>query len=106
MWSDDESLAEYSWCGDDRGFCDRPHLVEGRRFSIKLQETFDVETVRSDDMCLITKKTLVAVAYHFNIEGLLELNAEAPIIVQVRHVAQTSIVVAPVALLRETFIVR
>ena len=56
--------------------------------------------------CLITKKTLVAVAYRFNIEGLVELNAEAPIIVQVRHVAQTTIVVAPVALPRETFVVR
>ena len=55
---------------------------------------------------LITKKTLVVVAYRFNIEGLLELNAKAPIIVQVRHVAQTSIIVAPVALHRETFIVR
>ena len=52
------------------------------------------------------KKTLVAVAYRFNIEGLLELNAEAPIIVQVRPVAQTSIVVAPPALPRETFVVR
>ena len=52
------------------------------------------------------KKTLVAVAYRFNIEGLLELNAEAPIIVQVRHVAQTSIVVALATLPRETFVVR
>ena len=42
---DDESLsAERDWCGDDRGLCDMPHLVEGRRFSIKLQEAFDVET--------------------------------------------------------------
>ena len=52
------------------------------------------------------KKLLSSVAYHMNIEGLLELNAEAPIFVQVRHVAQTSIVVAPVTLRRETFIVR
>ena len=52
------------------------------------------------------EKTLVAVAYRFNIEGLLELNAEAPIIVQVRPVAQTSIIVAPAALPRETFVVR
>ena len=44
------------------------------------------------------KKTLVVVAYHFNIEGLLELNAEAPTFVQVRPVAQTLVVVAPVAL--------
>ena len=52
------------------------------------------------------KKTLVVVAYRFNIEGLLELNAEAPIFVQVRPVAQTSIVVAPAALPRETVVVQ
>ena len=40
------------------------------------------------------KITLVVVVYRFNFEGLLELNVEASIIVQVRHVAQTSIVVA------------
>ena len=50
--SDDESLSgECDWCDDDRGLCDMPHLDEGRRFSIKLQETFDVETVRNDDKC-------------------------------------------------------
>ena len=47
------------------------------------------------------EKTIVVVAYRFNFEGLLELNAEAPIIVQVRPVAQTLIVVAPAALPRE-----
>ena len=44
------------------------------------------------------KITLVVVVYRFNFEGLLELNAEAPTIVQVRPVALTSVVVAPVAL--------
>ena len=52
------------------------------------------------------KKTLVVVAYRFNFEGLLELNAEAPIVVQLRPVAQTSIVMAPAALPRETYVVR
>ena len=52
------------------------------------------------------KKTIVVVAYHMNIEGLLELNAEAPIFVQVRPVALTSVVVAPFALPRETFVIR
>ena len=52
------------------------------------------------------KITLVAVVYHFNFKGLLELNAEAPTIVQVRPVALTSIIVAPVALPRETFVIR
>ncbi|XBI08872.1 hypothetical protein VPH35_136544 [Triticum aestivum] len=45
-YSDDESLpGECDWCHDDRGQCDRPHLDEDRRFSIKLEETFDVETL-------------------------------------------------------------
>ena len=51
-YSDDESLPwECDWCHDDRGLCDRPHLGEDRRFSIKLEETFDVATVRNDDKC-------------------------------------------------------
>ena len=33
------------------------------------------------------EKTLVVVAYRFNIEGLLELNVEAPTLYQVRPVA-------------------
>ena len=52
------------------------------------------------------EKTLVLVAYRFNIEGPLELNAEASIFVQVRPVALISVVLAPVALPWETFIVR
>ena len=52
-------------------------------------------------------KTIVAVAYRMNIEALVELNAEAPIFVQLNEpVAHTSIVVAPVALPRAVFIVR
>ena len=48
--SNDESLLrECSSCHDDRGLCDMPHLDDDRRFSIKLEETFDIETVRNDD---------------------------------------------------------
>ena len=51
------------------------------------------------------EKTLVVVAYRVNIEGLLELNANAPIVVQLNEpVAHTSIVVAPVTLPRETVV--
>ena len=51
--SDDESLpGECSWCHDDRGMCDRfVELDEDRRFNIKLEETFKVETVHNDDKC-------------------------------------------------------
>ena len=53
------------------------------------------------------EKTLVVIAYRFNIEGILELNAEAPIFIQLNEpVAHTSIVVAPAALPRETVVVR
>nr|BDI54746.1 serine/arginine repetitive matrix protein 1-like [Triticum aestivum] len=45
--SDDDSEREFGmckYCEDERGMCDRPHLVGGRRFSIKLDENFEVHT--------------------------------------------------------------
>ena len=53
------------------------------------------------------KKTIVVIAYRMNIEGLLELNVEAPLFVQLNEpVAHTSVVVAPFAVPRMVFIVR
>jgi hypothetical protein len=50
--SDDErEFAPCDYCEDERGLCDRPHLVEGRRFSIVLKDDFEEETVRTDDKC-------------------------------------------------------
>ena len=51
MSDDDDRLPECNWCGDDRGLCNRPHLDEGRRFSIKLEEAFDCDTVSYDAKC-------------------------------------------------------
>ena len=51
MSSEEEGPGECSWCRDNRGFYDRPHLLEGRCFSIKLEEAFDCETVRYDAKC-------------------------------------------------------
>ena len=50
-YSDDENHpGECDWCHDDRGMCDMfLELDEDRRFSIKLEETFNVEMVRNDD---------------------------------------------------------
>ena len=50
-YSDDDSLpGECSRCHEDRGMCDRfVELDEDRCFSIKLEETFDVETVRNNE---------------------------------------------------------
>ena len=48
----------------------------------------------------------VVVAYRFNIEGLVELNTEAPTVYQVRPVAQTPILAAVVALRDPIVVVR
>jgi hypothetical protein len=47
--SDDDRIPECDYCSNDRGMCDRPHLEDDRRFTIKLGETFDAFTVRNDD---------------------------------------------------------
>ena len=50
MSSDDEKdfiMCEH--CEDQRGLCDRNFLVDGRRFSIKLDETFEFDTVSYND---------------------------------------------------------
>ncbi|XBI53403.1 hypothetical protein VPH35_035637 [Triticum aestivum] len=45
MWSDDEKdFIKCEYCEDQRGLCDRNFLVDDRRFSIKLDETFEVDT--------------------------------------------------------------
>ena len=49
------------------------------------------------------EKTLFVVAYRFNIEGLLELNVEAPTFYQVRPITETPVVAAQGAL-HETFV--
>ncbi|XBH54948.1 hypothetical protein VPH35_077140 [Triticum aestivum] len=45
MSSDDEKdFIKCEYCEDQRGLCDRNFLVDDRRFSIKLDETFEVDT--------------------------------------------------------------
>ena len=52
------------------------------------------------------RKKLVVVAYRFNIEGLLELDAEAPTFYQVRPVAQTALIFAVLTHSEFPFVVR
>ena len=56
-YSDDESLpGECGWCHDDQGISDMfVELDEDRRFSIKLEETFDVEMVRNNKCFFVIK---------------------------------------------------
>ena len=64
MSSDEEGPGECSWCGGNRGFCDRPHLDEGRHFSIKLEGAFDCDTVSYDAKCFFLIKLDF---YYFNV---------------------------------------
>ena len=75
------------------------NLVELEKMKIHVKIVEVVLNYKKNYCCVI--------AYRFNIEGLLELNAEAPIFVQLNEpVAHTSVVVAPVALPQAVFIVR
>ena len=50
MSSDDEKdfiMCEY--CEDQRGLCDRYFLIDDTRFNIKLDETFEFDTVSHND---------------------------------------------------------
>ena len=64
MSSDEEGPGECSWCGDNRSFCDRPHLDDDRRFSIKLEEALDCETVCYDTTCFFV---INLDFYYFNV---------------------------------------
>ena len=50
MSSDDgKNFIMCEYCEDQRGQCDGNFLVDGRRFSIKLDETFKFDTVSHND---------------------------------------------------------
>ena len=57
MSSDDEKdFIKCEFCEDQRGLCDRNFLVDGRRFSIKLDETFEFDTVSHNDKSVFVIK--------------------------------------------------
>ena len=45
MSDDEKDFGICEYCEDERGLCDRNFLVDGRRFSMKLDGTFEVDTV-------------------------------------------------------------
>ena len=49
MSDDEKEFGMCEYCEDERGMCDRPHLVGGRRYSIKLDDTFKVDIVSPND---------------------------------------------------------
>ena len=57
MSSDDEFFfIMCDYCEDQRDQCDRNFLVDGRRFSIKLDETFEFDTVSHKDKSVFVIK--------------------------------------------------
>ena len=55
--SNDDVILEFDYCCDDGGMCDRPHLENGRRFTVTLKECFEYETVCNDVKYLIQHMT-------------------------------------------------
>ena len=57
MSSDDgKNFGMCTYCKDERGQCDRNFLVDGRRFNIKLDETFEFDTVSHNDKSVFVIK--------------------------------------------------
>ena len=57
MSSDDgKNFDMCTYCEDKRGQCDRNFLVDGRRFNIKLDETFEFDTVSHNDKSVFVIK--------------------------------------------------
>ena len=49
MSENEKDFGMCGYCEDERGLCDRHFLVDDRRFSIKLDEKFKVDTVSHND---------------------------------------------------------
>ena len=53
---DDFFFIMCEYCEDQRDMCDRNFLVDDRRFSIKLDETFEFDTVSHNDKSVFVIK--------------------------------------------------
>ena len=49
MSDDEKDFGICEYCEDERGLCDRIFLDDDKRFSIKLDENFEVDTVSHND---------------------------------------------------------
>ena len=49
MSDDEKDFGICKYCKDERNLCDRVFLYDDRRFSIKLDENFQVDTVSHND---------------------------------------------------------
>ena len=56
MSDNEREFGMREYCEDERCMCDMPHLVGGRRFSIVLDENFEVDTVSHNDKSIFVIK--------------------------------------------------
>ena len=49
MSDDEKDFGICKYCEDQRGLCDRNFLFDDRRFSIKVDETFEFDTLSHND---------------------------------------------------------
>ena len=59
MSDDENDFVMCKYCEDKRGTCDRNFLVDGRGFSIKLDETFEVNAVSHNDKSFLLIKHML-----------------------------------------------
>ena len=67
MSDDEKDFGICKYCKDERVLCDRIFLDDDRRFSIKLDENFEVDTVSHSD------KSFFIIKHHLYILHLLQL---------------------------------
>ena len=68
MSDDKKDFGICKYCEDERGLCDRNFLVDGRHFNIKLDETFEVDTVSHNDKSFfVIKHEFASFALTYNL---------------------------------------
>ena len=78
--SDDDGISECGYCYDDRGVCDMfPHLQNDRFFTVKLEETFDVCTVRNDKHFIVLNISTCASFVQRVIYGIFSIRLVHPV---------------------------
>ena len=68
MSDDEKDFGICEYCEDERGLCDRIFLDDDKRFSIKLDENFEVDTVSHNDKSFFVIKhdiCFIALTYNF-----------------------------------------
>ena len=66
MSDDEKDFGICKYCEDERGLCDGIFLDDDRRFSIKLDENFEVDTVSHNDKSFfVIKHDICFICFNF-----------------------------------------